>query len=99
MHGPMHGHCYLAFPPSASGKSFSFAPWAPHHGRGPAPCCTILLISIPTPPSLQGFSAPGEHFMLPWTAPTAAACRFLAPLLHFQMLFVMVLVLVHTQEE
>lgn len=81
-------HCTHAWPkawavpprlsPSVSGRSFSFAPWAPHHGLGPAPCCMVVSVSIPIPSSRRGFSAPGEHFVLPWTAPTAAACRFLA---------------------
>lgn len=52
-------------PPGASGRSFSFAPRAPHRGLRPAPCCTADLVSIPIPPSRQGFSAPGERCLLP----------------------------------
>lgn len=52
-------------PPGASGRSFSFAPQAPHRGLRPAPCCTADLVSIPIPPSRQGFSAPGECCLLP----------------------------------
>lgn len=77
-------HCTYAWAvpprlsPGASGRSFSFAPWAPHHGLGPALCCTVVLVSVPIPPSCRGFSTPGGHFVLPWTAPNTAACGFLA---------------------